>query len=241
MLNRKLVRDHTIHLAVVRPAALSAASVGRWVTHEDRVYAEDRARPDPSLWALTALRALLFAVTGRTDWHVGRAAGGKPSVMTSAGECGPAVSLSHTTGLIGVAVAQGNAVGIDVERHRCRTARNLAALADQAFGVTEQAEVAAEGLGAFYRIWTLREAMGKATGEGLALALNRCDLAHGVVANRVQHRAMSGRAWQLFHLLPDPTCSLGLAWYGDEAVAAPRWVELASLLDTPPVTAKPQL
>ena len=72
-----------------------------------------------------------------------------------------------------------------------------AALAALAFGPAEQTEAAAaEG---FYRIWTLREAMAKATGEGLMLAANRCDLigGDGSVSQRRIERV--GRVWHLVH------------------------------------------
>ena len=205
--------------------AKAAGLVARWVTDADRVYAAGRS--GGSLTALAALRALLSHVTGRSDWIVVRAGSGKPSVRTADGRDGPAVSLSHTAGLVAVAVARDGVVGIDVERHR---PRDFAALADQAFGAAERREVAAQevshgaprGATAFYRIWTLREAMAKATGDGLALVMNRTDLADGVVSGRVHVRGQ----WGLLHRMAEPGYSLGLAWLGGRPGLVPRRVDL---------------
>ena len=221
MLNQEPTRDRDFHIACVSDT-MAAGLVGRWATEADRTYAAGRPRSGASLLALAALRALLFAVTRRTDWIVVRSPFGKPSVTPTGGQTGPSVSLSHTAGLIAVAVAQGGEIGIDVERHR---PRDFAALADQAFGPVEQQEVAAAGQEAFYRIWTVREAMAKATGDGLALVLNRYDLADGVASDRPNER----EGWTLLHLLPEPGFSLGLAWSGGRSGVVPYRVDLGSL------------
>jgi 4'-phosphopantetheinyl transferase len=218
MLNPEPTDAGDFHIACIRDA-MAAALVPRWATRADRSHAAVRRRPEASLHALAALRALLFATTRRADWVVARAASGKPSVMTADGRDGPSISLSHTHGCVAVAVAWSVEIGIDVECHR---PRDFAALADQAFGPEEQREVVAGGLGAFYRIWTLREAMAKATGDGLALVLNRHDLADGVTG----HRAVKRDRWALLHLRPEPGYSLGLAWFGGRSGMVPRRIHL---------------
>jgi 4'-phosphopantetheinyl transferase len=214
MVNPEPTDAGDFHIACIRDA-VAAALVSRWATGADRAHAAVRRRPEASLQALAALRALLFATTGRADWIVVRAASGKPSVVAADGRDGPSVSLSHSHGRIAVAVAWSVQIGIDVERHR---PRDFVALADQAFGPVEQREVAAEGLGAFYRIWTLREAMAKATGDGLTLVLNRHDLADGVGGDQAVERDL----WTLLHLRPEPGYSLGLAWFGGRSGMVPR-------------------
>ena len=58
-------------------------------------------------------------------------------------------------------------IGIDIEYRD--PARDLDRLAEAAYGAEECRAVAACGISAFYRIWTVREAISKATGDGMAL------------------------------------------------------------------------
>ena len=218
MLNQEPTKAGDFHVACISDT-MAAELLARWTTGPDRTYTADRPR---SLLALAALRALLFAVTRRTDWLVVRARLGKPSVTTSEGGDGPSISMSHAAGLIAVAVAWGVEIGIDVEAHR---PRDFAALADQAFGPAERQEVATEGQAAFYRIWTLREARAKATGDGLALVLGRDDLADGVASGRPATR----ERWTLLHWLPEPGYSLGLAWSGGRSDIVPCRVGFEAL------------
>lgn len=161
-----------------------------------------------ALLARAALRALLAQETGRPDWQILRTPHGKPFVVAASGAPGPAVSLAHTRGMVAVAVAQDGDLGIDIERHR---PRDFAALAAQAFGVREQAEVAAGGPDAFYRIWTLREAVAKATGEGLALAANGRDLVACGAPGSWHCTDHGGRTWHLAYVRVAPDCSLAVA------------------------------
>jgi 4'-phosphopantetheinyl transferase len=220
MLNPEPTSASDFHIACISDT-IAAELIPRWATRTDRTHAAVRRRPEASLQALAALRALLFATTRRTDWIVARAASGKPSVTTADGQDGPSISLSHTKGRIAVAVAWSVQIGIDVEYHR---PRDFAALADQAFGPAEQQEVAAEGQGAFYRIWTLREAMAKATGDGLALVLNRHDLANGITGDQ----PIEKDRWTLHHLQPEPGYSLGLAWSGGRPKMVPYRIHLVT-------------
>jgi phosphopantetheinyl transferase len=64
-------------------------------------------------------------------------------------------------------------IGIDVERHN--PGRRHDRLAERAFGPAERASAARLGDVGFYRVWTLREAISKATGEGMALAADSID------------------------------------------------------------------
>jgi 4'-phosphopantetheinyl transferase len=95
---------------------------------------------------------------------------GKPIV------CGASmrhISIAHTGNLVAADASAIGPVGIDVE-HR-DPARDLTRLALAAFGPAECQAVASHGVSAFYRIWTLREAISKATGDGMALVTDRID------------------------------------------------------------------
>ena len=78
---------------------------------------------------------------------------------------GPGFSLSHAGDLVGVAVRPDGPVGLDVEQ--VRDVADLDALAGH---VRSPAERARGGLdpAAFFRTWTRKEALVKATGDGLA-------------------------------------------------------------------------
>lgn len=84
------------------------------------------------------------------------------------------------------------------------------------FGPRECAAIAIGGAAAFYRIWTLREAMGKATGEGLALATDRRDrFGTGPVLGAWRAR-IAERDWLLAHIHPRPGISLAVAALSEE-------------------------
>ena len=82
------------------------------------------------------------------------------------------VSHSGRHGLI--AVASGGRVGVDVEELDPR--RNLDTLIDSVFTAAERADLdSAEGLQKrrlFFRLWTIKEALIKGTGMGLALNMS---------------------------------------------------------------------
>lgn len=140
----------------------------RWATAVDR----KAVATTRSLATRAALRALLARVTGRCDWTIRPDVDGKPFV--SADMPGPAVSMSHSGDMVAVAVGMpGSALGIDIEKQK---PRNFLAIADHWFGPAETAAVAAEGAAAFYRVWTAREALGKALGVGLTGALGVGDI-----------------------------------------------------------------
>lgn len=170
-----------IYWAVLTPAELAISRMARqWATAEDRRHAaryRESASRNASLAARALLRELLLRKTGRSDWLIRAGRHGKPAIFTTDGRRGPAISLSHSHGTVAAAMATGKAgiqgLGIDLEIRRPR--KNYAEIAARAFGPGECTYVQTSGLTAFYQIWTLREAMGKATGAGLLLAADRTD------------------------------------------------------------------
>lgn len=124
---------------------------------------------------------------------------------------GPAFSLTHAGELVGVALHDGP-VGVDVERVRPLT--DLAAMAAHACAPTEAAPDAA----AFFRLWTRKEAVLKATGHGLSAPM--ADLTLG--DRRVEHWADApGPIW-LHDLEPAPGHPAAVAGLG---LVAPPVVE----------------
>jgi 4'-phosphopantetheinyl transferase len=86
-------------------------------------------------------------------------------------------SVSHSAGCVAVAVLRGGSVGIDVEEIGPFDAAELEGLAACALAPEERAELARQPAHdrarAFTTYWTRKEALVKATGEGLAASLDR--------------------------------------------------------------------
>lgn len=85
-------------------------------------------------------------------------------------------NLSHSGSAMVIAVGQNCQLGVDIER--CKSRATLAALVGKCFAKEEieywhklpKNQQKTE----FYRFWTRKEALVKATGYGIALGLNRC-------------------------------------------------------------------
>lgn len=159
-----------------------------------------------------ALRALLFRLTRTDQWDLLVDRRGKPLVHSSGAiSSSPAISMGHSRGAVICAVANMEILGVDIERRRSRP---YAAIASYAFGAREQGRVAAGGAAAFYRIWTLREAIAKATGDGLSLAADGRDRVHDGPDNGRWHQHLpefGARAWLLGHWCVEDDLSVALA------------------------------
>jgi 4'-phosphopantetheinyl transferase len=163
-------------------------------------------------------RALLAEVTGKEDWHICPDTRGKPYAFTSSGKAGPHISISHTHNLVACAVSELGPIGIDVEYWR---ARDFTALAEYAFGKNECKEVTNEGISAFYRIWSLREAAAKATGVGLLDAIRN----HDQFAGAPRSKWSKSAGFQINYSVPRSNYSLALA------IKSPNPVPYAVLID----------
>lgn len=182
-----------------------------WATPADQGHVSSRrtaAARDFSLLARAVLRGLLSHVTGRGDWVVQADSRGKLFAETKSGEPGPYICLAHTLGMVACAVGDMGPLGIDVERHRPRA---FSAISDYSFGPRERAMVSEKGMDAFYRIWTLREAMGKVTGQGLELVTDGRDRALNDSQNISWVSQCDDGCWVLTYRQPEPGFSLALA------------------------------
>jgi 4'-phosphopantetheinyl transferase len=130
---------------------------------------------------------------------------------------GPGFSLSHAGDLVGVAVRPDGAVGLDVEQVRSLT--DIAAMAEHVHSPAELARDGAPDQETFFRAWTRKEALLKATGEGLAEPMAAITLAaDGAVVEWAGH----GPLW-LRDLAPAPDHPAAVA--GPGGTAAPEVVE----------------
>lgn len=128
-------------------------------------------------------------------------------------------NVSHAGDYALIAVTRRLAVGIDIER--ISPSRSSAEIAARFFSPAEQAALAAcpesDRTPAFFRIWTRKEAVIKALGDGLACPLASFD----VSADRDQARLLSFRregvdirAWSLFAIEAAPGYAAALAVMG---------------------------
>jgi len=96
---------------------------------------------------------------------------GKPTAWLDGQPAAVSFNLSHTRGMVGIAVSpqSGDAVGFDIEPIDRKV---RLALADRYFRPEEVAWIGslapAQRQHGFLRLWTLKEALIKATGEGMA-------------------------------------------------------------------------
>lgn len=139
------------------------------------------------------------------DWHFVAGARGKPELAPKFATLGLSFNLSHTEGLVTMAVARAGQVGVDAECLHHRAAP--LALAARYFSPQEARELEGLAKGAqqrqFYRLWTLKEAWLKATGtgvaEGLASVAFEFDAA-GV--SKVKMPVVDASRWQFWQAQP---------------------------------------
>ncbi len=169
-----------------------------------------------------AMFEILFKRSRHEQWRIETEASGKPIAVDETGRSSLSISASHSGSRLALACASGGIVGVDVERHR---ARDFAALAGHAFGAVEQELVANGGERAFYRIWTLREAIAKATGAGLVMAIDRKDRASRGPAEGCWTQSSEGERWHFAHYPLGRDYSLALACRpADNAEFTLRWL-----------------
>lgn len=128
-------------------------------------------------WQFVAAHALLQnrlqTATGRQRSEMTFGQHGRPQLSPPFGAPPLEFNLSHTDGLVAVAVAYGQAVGVDVEAVNQRT--SIHDLAQRFFSPDEARMIAAdprEDRSRFFAVWTAKEAILKAVGVGLRAPLD---------------------------------------------------------------------
>lgn len=129
----------------------------------------------------------------------------------------PGFSLTHSGNLVGVALGPGP-VGLDVEHRRPLT--SLDGLAEHVLSPAERARGELDAR-TFLVVWTRKEALLKATGEGLSSPMDAITLSGPQEAPRVHgwdggpHRPM----WLADLDAPEPDHPAALAGFGERAPA----------------------
>lgn len=189
-------------------------------TEDDRLQAQRyrmKDRRDQSLAARALLRALLETFTDIPGkrWLMRTNEDGRISATTNGLSHDLSVSLSHSGDRVACAVSKTGPIGVDVEF--CSGDRDVHAIAKYAFTDEDIAAVHETGASAFYAIWTMREAVAKASGAGLAATLRRCHINAGPGADRPS-ATLDGQRFQLTHRrLPDGySLSLAVCAGGDQ-------------------------
>jgi len=121
-------------------------------------------------------RALLSYCYGRTPqaWCFNVTENGKPEVASDRSDFCPRINLSHTRGLVVVALTHKNDVGIDVESSG-RQSMSLE-IAEKVLSEEENRHLQSippvQRLEVFLNYWVLKEAYLKAIGRGMSLPMN---------------------------------------------------------------------
>jgi len=166
------------------------------------------------------LRTLLGRYLNTSPDHVQFRYGdkGKPALVEPLASMGLEFNLSHSEDLMVCAIAHQQAIGIDLEYLRPVT--DLENLTQRFFTPREHAAIhALEGdrcIRSFFQHWTCKEAVLKATGNGLmSLSAIEICLQHDT-AKLVQHNDASAPAWSLQLFTPAP------GYIGAVAINAPK-------------------
>lgn len=173
-----------------------------------------------------ALAARLGGAPG--DFHVAPGRHRRPELCGDVARTFPDIdfNLSSTAGYVACAVASGLRVGVDIEapdRVGGRKADNEA-VGELVFTAEERSWLAqqADPHARFYQLWTLKEAIAKADGEGLGLPFERLRVLpgeDGALAADLSAVGPGGDRWRLFSLEAGVPAALALiAEPGDDPV-----------------------
>jgi 4'-phosphopantetheinyl transferase len=204
----------------------SLANVAEFLTPDERERA-DRFRFEVLRNRFVVGRGLLRAVLGRycdlapEKLRFSYGPYGKPVLTRGAGtrRRGGALhfNLAHSEGAGVLAVTQTGPVGVDVEQ--VRRLVEFKELVGQFFSAREAAEFSRlpreQQPAAFFNLWTRKEALLKATGEGIGHSLNRVEVSFlpGEPARVLSLPAepWAGCEWSLFDLAISPAYAAALA------------------------------
>ena len=168
------------------------------------------------------LRRVLREALGGEEPRIVRSRLGRPELMPPRhGGSAPSFNLTHTRGFAACAILQGAPVGIDAED--LRRPIDIAEMAARWYAPAERRlldQLAAEQRSEmFFRIWTLKEAILKATGHGLRIEPQRFAVDPDRGSTSIPERLSIPTRWRLAELAPLPHIRLAGASPGDSGLA----------------------
>ena len=131
---------------------------------------------------------------------------GKPYLELPLGDPGLEFNLSHSGEAVLIAITQGTPVGVDVEQ--VKPLPDLDQVASNYFSAAEQVDLfsltGSARIEGFYRCWTRKEALIKASGEGLSMPLDsfQVSLLPGDPPELV--KSANSSTWMLLNIEPAP-------------------------------------
>jgi 4'-phosphopantetheinyl transferase len=237
------------------PGQLAGGDAHVWLAAEDGLPEEDLARmsemlsvaehgrlerlrffKDKRLFIASRvhLRGVLsmYAPVEPKDWAFQVTTSGRPYIQHPLHGANLFFSLSHTAGLIAVAVSRLPQVGIDVEE--VSRELDLKNIAQSALTASERQRLAnlpeVDYRQAFFELWTLKEAYVKARGLGMSLAPDR--ISFEVEPNRICLSAdlnpaglLDPEAWRFRLFRPTPKHQMALALHGEQGEEIVRWCD----------------
>jgi 4'-phosphopantetheinyl transferase len=159
-----------------------------------------------------ALLAIALQSNGIADPRFRRGAFGKPELVPADDEPRLRFNLTHTDGLVACAISRDHDVGLDAEALDRRI--DYAAIARDHFAVSEQAALqrAPDKAETFMAFWTLKEAVAKSVGIGLAMPLAELEFTLDPLSVRATTRHGAAAAdCHLARYSPTPRHHLALA------------------------------
>jgi 4'-phosphopantetheinyl transferase len=215
-------RRGAVRLRWIQPEAASAADLADWTTilsAEERDRAA-RFRFDADRVAFIAAHALKRRMLSEqaglppTAWRFVAGPAGKPELDPAHGLPWLRFNLSHARSLVACAVAVGDDIGVDVESLDRRPP--AAGLAARWFAPEENALLGTlpepGRTEAFLKLWTLKEAFVKATGDGIALGIERVVFAlDPPCLLRAPPETGAAAAWRVLQIAPEPRHVLSVA------------------------------
>ena len=215
------VPTHDVHVWFRATDALDEAAIAAAtsvLSEEEREhYRRFRFAPDARDYAAAhaLLRHALSLSGDRTpaEWQFEKTSAGKPLLIGDRADRA-AFSLSHTRGMVTCAVTSGAEVGVDVECvDRDVDGDEIAA---RFFAPAEAAQLLDVRGDArrdrFFDLWTLKEALVKALGRGMAVSLKSLAFTVGAGGDiRLDAPDVDPDAWQFALFAPSPRHRLAVA------------------------------